>query len=126
MLSGLEPGITYHYRVISKDSDGATATSIDYTFSPPPTPNDEHSSNAYPNPCDFSNGKTVKFVTGKTGSKIEEVSIYTLSGKLVRKLTGTTWDGTNDNGEKVARGIYLYKITEANGNTTTGKLGIKR
>lgn len=31
-LSNLEPGTTYHYRVISVDSDGNTTTSLDHTF----------------------------------------------------------------------------------------------
>ena len=33
-------------------------------------------------------------------------------------------DGTNDDGSRVARGIYLYKLTENNGDTITGKIAV--
>ena len=58
-----------------------------------------------------------------------EVKIYTMSGKLVRELSGTntiSWDGKNGNGEKVTRGIYLYKITDSSGDSITGKLAITK
>ena len=36
------------------------------------------------------------------------------------------WDGKNESGEKVETGIYLYKITETNGDTITGKIGVTK
>jgi len=52
------------------------------------------------------------------------ISIYNLSGQKVRTLTlgrqpagdyltrdqAAYWDGTNDNGEPVASGVYLYEL----------------
>ena len=31
------------------------------------------------------------------------------------------WDGKNENGILVASGVYLYMITDENGNATSGK-----
>jgi phosphodiesterase/alkaline phosphatase D-like protein len=36
-LRGLEPGRTYHYRVSSRESDGAVVVSRDFVFTTPPT-----------------------------------------------------------------------------------------
>ena len=56
------------------------------------------------------------------------VSIYNLTGQLVKTvLNGTveagvrtvTWDGTDNNGQTVTSGVYLYKLTA--GETTDTK-----
>jgi len=55
-----------------------------------------------------------------------EIGIYNVSGQLIRKLyigkqtpgsyitkdKAAYWDGTNDNGEKAASGIYFYKLRD--------------
>ena len=63
-----------------------------------------------------------------TGDAPVEVGIYTQDGRLVRKVyqgmdrngkynqdsgdyAAKVWDGTDDNGDKVVPGLYLYKIT---------------
>lgn len=46
------------------------------------------------------------------------ISIYTVGGRLIRLLEGTTninynhvlWDGTDEQGDQVANGVYLYVI----------------
>ena len=52
------------------------------------------------------------------------ISIYTLSGKVVREITKDElgplhigvnrteykWDGTDEYGSKLANGVYLYKV----------------
>lgn len=49
------------------------------------------------------------------------VSIYTLSGKLVKTITSVQmsegfrtddihWDGNDDFGSRLAKGVYLYKV----------------
>jgi hypothetical protein len=56
------------------------------------------------------------------------IKIFTVSGRIVKTLEAssgsTTWDRTNDGGDKVASGIYLYSITDVLGNETSGKLAI--
>jgi hypothetical protein len=34
------------------------------------------------------------------------------------------WDLTNDSGDKVASGVYLYVITDGQGDKVRGKVGI--
>jgi len=46
------------------------------------------------------------------------INIYTVGGRLIRRLDGTTdinynqvrWDGTDEQGDQVANGVYLYVI----------------
>jgi flagellar hook assembly protein FlgD len=60
-------------------------------------------------------------------SAINGVKIYTVSGKIVKTLSGTmAWDGTTEEGNKVGMGVYIYKITKDNGDTVIGKLAITK
>jgi len=87
--------------------------------------------NVYPNPVTSSSGKTAKFIIKE--NNITMVCIYTVSGKLVKKLTSAAaagdpsmeWDGKNADGEKARRGIYIYKITTTAGAMATGKIALK-
>ena len=95
----------------------------------------------FPNPVTFDTSarSTVKF-KNLTADPI--IRIFTVSGELVKTinplfqvaLTGTVndgisgeaeWDGTNENGEKIARGIYLYMITDSSGRKKIGKIVVK-
>ena len=63
------------------------------------------------------------------GTGVGSVEIYTLGGRLVRKLTGSNlvvWDGRNEEGESVTIGIYIYAITDGDGKRTTGKIAVLR
>src|SRR5262249_37106364 len=83
----------------------------------------------FPNPwrSDKHAGKNVTFDHLTLGSTIK---IFTVSGHLARKLSsddGTasaSWDLTNDSGDKVASGIYVYLITDSTGAKAKGKLAI--
>jgi hypothetical protein len=59
-----------------------------------------------------------------------EVRVFTVAGQAVKHLTVThgqvTWDRTNESGESVASGLYLYLITNAAAQKFTGKLAIVR
>lgn len=59
------------------------------------------------------------------------IKIYTIAGELVRELekppaTGgeKVWDGNNEKGKKVASGVYLYLITNPQGDKKLGKLAV--
>lgn len=85
----------------------------------------------YPNP--FSTA--TRFVFTLTGSKIPDVftiQILTVTGKVVREITRNelgivrigrnvtdyAWDGRDEYGDKLAKGIYLYRvITKINGES---------
>ena len=58
------------------------------------------------------------------------VKIFTVSGRWVKTLSApggsVPWDLTNDAGDRVASGIYLYWIVDGQGNKTRGKLAVIR
>ncbi|GAI26111.1 unnamed protein product, partial [marine sediment metagenome] len=84
----------------------------------------------FPNPVKFADavGGILKFVRVTQSSTIR---IYTLSGDLVKTLDPAQivegraeWNGENENGSAVARGIYLYFIKDEEGHKTSGKIGV--
>ncbi len=80
----------------------------------------------YPNP--FINYTEFWFSHNKPNEPLEvQIQIFTISGKLIKTInqnittTGTlsrsiTWDGLDDFGNKIGKGVYLYKL---NVKTTT-------
>ncbi len=74
----------------------------------------------YPNP--FTTNTVFHFDHNKAGARLSVmVQIYTLSGKLAKTLstevTAATshfaelkWDGLDDFGDKLAKGVYVYKV----------------
>jgi ligand-binding sensor domain-containing protein len=78
---------------------------------------------AYPNPFILTDGEKVLFnYAGEV-----EVEIFSLDGRKIKTiLSNTGWDGTNENGEKVASGLYLFYIKDQEGNSFTGKIGVVR
>jgi hypothetical protein len=82
----------------------------------------------YPNPYNINSATPVRFEFSGAGGG--EVRIYTISGKLVKKITteaGITyinWYCQNEGNNKITRGIYLYTLTDGNGKKVRGKLAI--
>lgn len=74
----------------------------------------------YPNP--FSTNTTFHFDHNRFGDNLMiQIQIYTVSGKLVKTLDHTVynspshisdinWDGLDDYGDKIGRGVYVYKL----------------
>jgi len=69
----------------------------------------------YPNP--FNPTTEISFGLPSDGNV--SVEVYDIMGRRVRTLVNdyrpaglyvVTWDGSNDNGTKVASGVYLYKL----------------
>jgi hypothetical protein len=124
-LTDLIPGIEYHYRVISKDSSSNGKISIDYIFK---TSGNEIDTKVYPNPYSPSKGSSMRFSVDGTGGG--EVRIYTISGRLVKKLliqsgvSEVNWDVLNEEGNSITAGLYIYTVTDGDGNKKTGKLAI--
>ncbi|MDD5687129.1 MAG: carbohydrate binding domain-containing protein [Elusimicrobia bacterium] len=85
----------------------------------------------YPNPYkpNMAVGGKLKVINLPINS---EMKIYTVSGELARELKEADfgnlgwleWDGKNDDGDKVARGVYIYQIRDATGRKKTGKVGL--
>ncbi|MES2387512.1 MAG: C25 family cysteine peptidase [Bacteroidota bacterium] len=81
--------------------------------------------NFYPYPNPFSS--STRFVFTLTGSEIPEdikIQVMTVSGKVVREImrselgpirignniSSYAWDGTDEFGDKLANGVYLYRV----------------
>jgi len=56
------------------------------------------------------------------------IKIFTVSAHEVKELQTDgpkiTWDLSDDSGDKVASGIYLYVITDSRGDKVRGKIGV--
>jgi flagellar hook assembly protein FlgD len=90
----------------------------------------------YPNP--FTTTTCFRFEHNQACSDLNvQIKIFSITGKLVKTINKTistsgfiaesvSWDGKNDFGSKVSKGIYIYKL-QVNLNTgehaeATGKL----
>lgn len=80
----------------------------------------------YPNP--FTTHTEFFFEHNQNGGMFDiQVQIYTISGKLVRTIhssqymegnrcTGIPWDGLDDYGDKIGKGVYMYRLRVRNQN----------
>ena len=85
----------------------------------------------YPNP--FTTHTDFFFEHNQPGGTFDiQVSIYTISGKLVKTLYDTqfmdgnrcraiSWDGLDDFGDKLAKGTYLYRVRVKNQDGKTAE-----
>jgi len=71
----------------------------------------------YPNP--FADETQFTFRHNQTGPLDVQIKVYTIAGRLVRDLRTTSvgemmvrvpWDGRDRDGDKIANGVYLYKV----------------
>lgn len=86
----------------------------------------------YPNP--FTTHTDFYFEHNQPGGTFDiQVSIYTISGKLVKTLYDTqymegnrcraiSWDGLDDFGDKLAKGTYLYRVRVKNQDGKTAEV----
>ena len=123
---------TYELHVQGMDNTGNTAGDIDYTISFEVI-NKAMVSNVmnYPNPFT----SQTRFVFTLTGSEVPEyfkIQIMTVTGKVVREImrselgelhignniTEFAWDGTDQFGDPLANGLYVYRVvTRLNGES---------
>lgn len=84
----------------------------------------------YPSPFDVRLNHTV--VTFANLTSTATLRIYKLTGEVVFEKEFTTvdgnavWDVTNKDNNKVASGLYIYLITNSDGQKKTGKIAILR
>ena len=122
----------YELTVTGKDKSGNTAGNVEYKvgFQVINKPMISNMLN-YPNPFTTSTA----FVFTITGAEVPQnirIQIMTITGKIVREITKDElgslhigrnitefkWDGTDQYGQKLANGIYLYRvITNLNGKS---------
>ena len=75
----------------------------------------------YPNP--FTTGTNFMFEHNKPGQDLTvKIEIFSVSGKIVKtilknintegyRVNDISWDGKDDFGDKIGRGVYIYRIT---------------
>ncbi len=95
----------------------------------------------YPNP--FTTSTNFQFEHNLAAQMLEvQVSIFSVSGKLVKTIIQTTpnadgfrvtdiaWDGKDDYGDQLARGVYLYRVkvrgTDISGTTATAESSFEK
>ncbi len=84
----------------------------------------------YPNP--FTTSTSFQFEHNLKNQNLDiQIQIFTISGRLIktiednvftdgRRVSGINWDGTDDYGGQLGKGVYLYKVkVRAEGNQTT-------
>jgi len=86
--------------------------------------------------CDGCTGTEEDGITFNSTPQTGYIEIYTIDGRLVRKLTldgraSIPWDTKNESGEKVVSGVYIWRVVSENKilgtkNSKTGKLVIIR
>ncbi len=114
----------YSLRVQAADAAGNSAGFDPYSISFEVS-NASEITNFYPYPNPFST--STRFVFTLTGSEIPDdirIQVMTISGKVVREigmaeignvrignnLTEFAWDGTDQFGDKLANGVYFYRV----------------
>jgi flagellar hook assembly protein FlgD len=130
-LQDLENG-KYTLRAQGFDSFGNKAGSEPYEISFEVV-RESSVTNVFPYPNPFSS--STRFVFDLTGSEIPDevkIQIMTVSGKVIREITQAelgplrignnlteyAWNGTDEFGDKLANGVYLYRvIMRRNGQT---------
>ncbi|MBI4149422.1 T9SS type A sorting domain-containing protein [Candidatus Woesearchaeota archaeon] len=137
-LAGVQPLtneiITVRYR--KKDrQDGQSAISLEGAVAneqeiavQQESPRQHRLNQNYPNP--FNPMTSISYELPKAADV--RLQIYNTAGQLVRTLINTrqeegrytaTWNGTNDHGERVASGIYIYRL-DAGKFTTARKMAL--
>jgi len=118
-LNGIEPGI-HTIRIKAWDiCNNSTEKELEFRVVDKDHSQLEQILN-YPNP--FTTSTNFSFEHSLVDASLDIlVSVYTLSGKLVKTVQSTRfaagfrindihWDGRDDYGSRLARGVYLYKI----------------
>jgi hypothetical protein len=110
--SGIRPNRTYWYKLVEVTSDGVGTEFGPYSVSFRVTNALEQN---MPNP--FNPMTTIKYSIAQDTDV--SLVVYDVSGQRVRTLVDNhqradvykiTWDGINDSGQRVASGMYFYKL----------------
>ena len=121
----LEDNMQYYWGVIARDSDGFIVGSNDNTpntfvvgtlsLNSDMLPTEFALNQNYPNP--FNPTTQITYALPKVA--LVSINIYDISGRMVKSLVNTPkdagyhslrWDATNDIGEGVSAGMYIYTI----------------
>jgi hypothetical protein len=123
-LAGLSGQTQYHCKIISRDGSGNQGESADHAFITLAAGGGDTGAKVYPNPYRLSGTSNMTF---SLDSGPGEVRIYSLSGKLVKKLalsggSDAVWNMTNESGNRINGGLYIYIMSDSVGSKKTGKI----
>jgi len=89
-----------------------------------------------PNPFRADGTQRMRVDPQRLGGRFDEFRVFTISGRLVRKLTWSEmagscdpdgwggWDGRNDEGVLVAGGVYVLVASSNDGKSAVGKVAV--
>jgi hypothetical protein len=87
----------------------------------------------YPNPFRADGKRRMRVHPQRLGGRYDELRVFTVSGRLVRKLNWAEmtnpsaaggWDGRNDEGLLVAGGVYVLVASSNDGKSAVGKVAV--
>ena len=120
-------------------NNNSSSAKVDFEVVSKAAPELEHVYN-YPNP--FTTHTSFMFEHNQSCNNLEvQIQVYTISGKLIKTIQqtvptqgfrseGISWDGKDEFGDQLAKGVYVYrlKVKNADGQTAekTEKLVILR
>jgi len=123
----LNPG-PYGVQVLVINAAGKASSPAQATITLVASSDDLSGVRVYPNP--FRSARGDRQITFDQMSAGGTVKIFTVSARLVTTLSApaglVSWPLTNDSGDIVASGIYLYVITDGLGNKSRGKVTVIR
>lgn len=117
----VQPGHTYYYRIAELDLSGEITHYGPVSVTVPDGPARVLTASAYPNP--FRTRTTISYELAAPGRV--SLRIYNAAGQLVRMIgdapgergvNHARWDGRNDAGRELANGVYLCRLTTADGS----------
>jgi hypothetical protein len=106
-------------------NNNSSQKNIDFVVAPSATLALEHVLN-YPNP--FTTRTEFYFEHNRPCSELDvQVQVFTVGGRLVKTLSRRlacdgfrseplAWDGLDDHGDRIGRGVYVYRLSISNDN----------
>ena len=119
-------GVTYHRVFVGHVLENVFDKAVDPPIDVDETPAFTKLDGNFPNP--FNPKTTIRFALANAGDV--NLTVYDITGRAVKVLVDghmdatnheVVWDGSNNNGDKTASGVYFYKL-HADGKVFTEKM----
>ncbi len=126
-LANLKPNSTYHFRIVSEDTDGRVSSTADSVF----TTGAEGNVNVFPIPYQASLDLQQKGIFFTNLPVAGKITVYNFIGEpvFVQEEVSSLfrWQAVNNAGKPLSSGLYLFVVRDAaNKKAATGKIVIIR